>query len=113
MNKAYVISLLIIGLFSVINLVSAANSVNIINPLNGVNNFSDLLQNIVTQVGLVIATLGTIMIIVAGIFYLTSAGNPERMSMAKKTIAYAIIGIIIGIIASIIPNMIKQIIGAS
>jgi len=111
---AYLFFLLAIFLLFQALFVSAqGNSVSITNPLNGVSNFADLLKNMITQVGLVIASLATIMIVVAGVFYLTSAGSPERIGMAKKTLSYAIIGLIIGITASIIPGIIKSIIGAS
>jgi NAD/NADP transhydrogenase beta subunit len=53
------------------------------------------------------------MIIVAGIFYLTSAGNPQRIETAKKALIYAIAGIAIGLAATAIVNIIKNVIGAT
>lgn len=88
-------------------------AVTIPNPLNGVDNFCQLLTKIASGVGVFIASLGTIMIIVAGIFYLTSAGSPERIGVAKKALFYAIIGIVIGVAASGIVEIIKGIIGAN
>ena len=58
---------------------------------------------------MLIASLGTIMIIVAGIFYLTSAGSPERIGVAKKALIYAIAGIAIGVAATAIANIIVDI----
>lgn len=113
MNKKLVS---IIILTSLLGLVSfALAQVEIRNPLEpgGVNNFGDLLGKIAIGVGTLIATLGVIMIIVAGILYLTSAGSPERIGTAKKALIYAIVGIAIGLAANVIVSIIKGIIGAS
>ncbi|OGZ78144.1 MAG: hypothetical protein A2358_02225 [Candidatus Staskawiczbacteria bacterium RIFOXYB1_FULL_37_44] len=83
--------------------------VTIPNPLTGVNNFGELLLKIADGVGTVVASLGTIMIIWAGILYLTSAGSPEKMTKARTALTYAIIGIVIGISARAIVLIIEQI----
>ncbi len=87
-------------------------AVTIPDPLNG-QTFPGLLCKIADGVGTLIATLGTIMIIVAGIFYLISAGNPQKMETAKKALIYAIVGIVIGIAAKAIVGIVGGIIGAS
>ena len=68
-----------------------------------------LLTRIAQGVGRLIGILGTIMIIIAGILYLTSAGSPERMTKAKTALTYAIIGIAIGISAEAITETILSI----
>jgi hypothetical protein len=93
-------------------IIKAADSATISNPLSA-NNFTALLTNIATAVGTLIATLGVIMLIVAGIFYLTSAGNPERISTAKKALIYAIAGIVIGLAANAIVSIIQQTLGVT
>ena len=108
MKKAYIFSVILIGLFCLTQLVF---SEGIKNPLTNVNDFGQLLTKIAQGVGALIATLGTIMLIVAGILYLTSAGSPEKMGTAKKALTYAIIGIVIGLAASAIVEIIKGIIG--
>jgi protein-S-isoprenylcysteine O-methyltransferase Ste14 len=104
----------LIHLFSVISLLFSANivfaQVTIPNPLNGVNTFGDLLLRIAGGVGTVVASIGTIMIIWAGILYLTSAGSPEKMTKAKTALTYAIIGIVVGLAATAIVQIIEQII---
>ena len=82
------------------------------NPLK-YNNFSDLITNgIIPAVAGVVGSLATIMIIVAGILYLTSAGSPEKIKTAKTAFIYAIIGIVIALAASAIASIIKGVIGA-
>lgn len=81
------------------------------NPI-GASDFSELLTDIADAIGTLIATLGGIMILVAGILYLTSAGNPEKIATAKKALIYAITGIVIGLAAGAIVDIIKENIGA-
>lgn len=113
MNKKVIYSVVFVSLFCLVT-ITAGQGVVIPNPLarGGVNTFGDLLAKIATGVGMLIATLGTIMLVVSGILYLTSAGSPERMGTAKKALIYAIVGIVIGLAAAAIVEIIKNIIGA-
>jgi NAD/NADP transhydrogenase beta subunit len=52
------------------------------------------------------------MIIVAGILYLISAGNPGRIETAKKALIYAIAGIVISMLATAAVSLIKSALGA-
>ena len=69
-------------------------------------------MGIASAIGPLIASLGSVMIIVAGILYLTSAGSPEKVGTAKKALVYAIAGIAIGLAASSIVQIVKGIVGA-
>ncbi len=109
MNKK-IILLIFVGLFGLTSF-ALAQVVEIRNPLSA-QNFGQLLLQIAGAVGLLVGTLGTIMIIVAGILYLTSAGSPERMKTAKTALVYAIAGIVIGIAATAIVEVIKSVLGA-
>ena len=100
MNKKIVLLLVLISLFGLVSSTSAA--VVIPNPLGGVNDFGQLLLKIAQAVGVLIGALGTIMIIVAGILFLTSAGSTERITKAKTALVYAIAGIAIGVSATAI-----------
>ncbi len=88
-----------------------ASAVVIPNPL-GYDNFHELLFGLARAVGGLIAGLGTIMIIVAGILYLLSAGSPERIRTAKTALFYAIVGISIGLLAEGIVYLIENMLGA-
>lgn len=103
-NKKIIFAVIFLTLISV----SGVALAGVTNP-SSFETFPALLKNIVTEVGKLIVTLGAIMIIVAGILYLTSAGNPGRMETAKKALTYAIVGIVIGLAASAIVNTIETI----
>ena len=77
-------------------------------PNYGPKDLCALLTGISSAVAGVVGTVGVIMIIVAGIFYLTSAGNPERIGVAKKTLIYAIVGIAIALSAGAIIAIVKK-----
>jgi hypothetical protein len=96
--------------FVVFQYVNGQGPVTIPNPLGTTNTFKDLLINIANGVGVLIASLGVIMIIFSAILYLTSAGNPEKIQTAKKALIYAIAGIVIGISATAIVEIIEGII---
>lgn len=58
-----------------------------------------LAQKIVNTMLLIAGIVAVIFIILGGIAYMTSTGDPGRITQAKHTILYAIIGLIITIIA--------------
>ncbi len=110
MNKKIIILFSIIGLLSVASLISA--QVTIPNPLR-YNNFGQLLlEGIIPAVAGLVGAISVIMIIVAGILYLTSAGSPTKMETAKKALIYAIAGIVITLMAGAIVATIKFALGA-
>ena len=63
---------------------------------------ADVFKKIMNLLLTIFGSLGVIALVVSGIFYLTSAGDKERATQAKKYLIYAIIGLGIGIGSSII-----------
>ncbi|MBI2050065.1 MAG: TrbC/VirB2 family protein [Candidatus Staskawiczbacteria bacterium] len=84
----------------------------IANPL-GVDSICGLLTSIITAVAGIVGAISVIMITVAGIMYLLSAGDPNKMETAKKALFYAIIGLAIAVSASTIVAVIKQVVNAN
>ena len=107
MNKKIICLAIFVGALCLASLASAQS---IPNPLGSTSDFPTLLGKIADGIGTLIASLGVIMIIVAGIFYLTSAGSPERTGTAKKALIYAIVGIAVGLAAKAITDVILGII---
>ncbi|MBU4204629.1 pilin [Patescibacteria group bacterium] len=96
MKKIYILPLLIIIGVSFVSLATAAE---ITNPLGNTKDIKTLITKIADGVVVIIGPIATIMLIVAGILYLTSAGNPERINNAKTALIYAVIGIAVAISA--------------
>lgn len=69
---------------------------------NASTGFSNLLKRIVNILSVIIGVIAVIMIIFGGFRYITSGGAPEKVTGAKNTILYALIGLIIVALAQII-----------
>jgi hypothetical protein len=57
---------------------------------------------VISILSLAIGIIAVIMIIIAGFKYVTSGGDANRVSSAKNTLLYAIVGIVIAALAQII-----------
>jgi hypothetical protein len=75
------------------------------NPLE-YKTVEELATNILSTLRSIIVVLSIIFIVLGGIFYITSAGNDERMKIAKGSIFASMIGLAIGIAA---PSFLKEI----
>lgn len=76
----------------------------------GGNNNEDKLMstigNVLNTIYGLIAIIAVVMIVIAGVKYMTSQGDPGKVAGAKNTIMYAIIGLIIVIFAFAITNFV-------
>ncbi len=60
------------------------------------------LQNIVTGISSIAAAIAVIFIVVSGIKYSISQGDPGKIKQAKEQIIYSIVGLVIVIFAFVI-----------
>lgn len=65
-----------------------------------------IVRTIIQVVIYVVGLLAVVMIIIGGIMYSTSAGDPGKVKKAKDTIMYGIIGLVIAVLAFAIVNFI-------
>lgn len=70
----------------------------------------DVIKNIISILFWIIGILAVIVIIYAGITFITAAGNPSKVAQAKTMIIYAVIGLAVAILAYAIVNFV---VGAS
>lgn len=70
-----------------------------------------IIKSITGLLKVIAISVGTIMIIISGIQYLTSAGNEERTSKAKKTMLWTIVGVAIVVAVDFIVGFIQEILG--
>lgn len=107
MKKLFFISILSI-ILTVPLIVGAADTVTIPNPLK-----TDSITGLIGIIGGILqvaaVTIGVIMIIIAGIQYMTSAGNEEKAKKAKQTIVYTLIGVAIVTAANFIVQLVSEI----
>ena len=73
------------------------------------NNTNDLMTRVNTIINVVIGFVGlvaVVVIILGGISYTTSAGDPGKVKKAKDTILYGIIGLVVAVLAFAIVNFV-------
>jgi amino acid transporter len=106
-------TLIFIGILSIIVLVpiiAGAETVEIPNPLK----YDDPLKIIGAITGLLqmlAIAVAVIIIIIAGIQYMTSAGSEDKAKKAKNMIVYALIGVAIVTAVNFIIGLIEEILG--
>lgn len=89
---------------------------NIVAPANvpaNITTGADLIKYVQSVLGWVFAfavVIGTVMIIYAGIIYLTSAGSAEKVKSAVQIMIYAVVGIAITGFAWSLVNVLQSII---
>lgn len=66
----------------------------------------DIIQNILTTIIVVSGTIAVVFVIVGGVKYITSSGNPAEIEKARKTIIYALIGLAVCTLAFVIVNFV-------
>ncbi len=68
------------------------------NPV-GSNDFGNILGVVINGLLLFAGAVAVLFLIIGGFRYVVSAGNPDQVEGAKKTILYAVLGLIIIFIA--------------
>lgn len=89
------------SVLSILASTQAGQAKNGVNAIGGSGN-DDLTASISTIINAVIFVIGivaVIMIILGGISYATSQGDPAKVKKGKDTILYGIIGLIVALLA--------------
>jgi hypothetical protein len=82
----------------------------ICNPLRSTN-IVDIIKNIVTLLFNFALVLTPVMVVVAGIMFVTAAGDPGRISTAKSILLWTIVGLVIIILSRGLVAVLGAIIG--
>jgi hypothetical protein len=61
----------------------------------------------------VVGILGVIGFVIAGIIYLTAAGDEGQIDKGKQAMVYSIVGIIVALLGVIIINAVKTMLGGT
>jgi len=116
----FIISFFIIGL-SVINVYAKkdppdspppAKGGSISNPLNATS-FTGLISGIANWVFMIAIPLATLMFLIGGFMFMTSGGNDQRVTQAKKTMLWAAVGLAVCLIGAGFTSIIRQLLGAN
>jgi hypothetical protein len=112
----------LISLFSILILLVFPSLV-LADPRSGstdidVNNVSisqlgDIIKRVIDALFGIAGAVIILIIIVGGVRYILSAGDPKAVQSAKGTITFAVIGLVIILLAVVIVNVIGNLLGAS
>lgn len=69
------------------------------NPSGNNDKFNKVIENITNTLLFAIGIISVIMIIVGGLKYTTSDGDPAKAKSAKNTVLYAVVGLVIAVLA--------------
>lgn len=72
----------------------------------GDQNLSDIIATVVNIISIVVGVVAVIMIIWGGLKYITSGGESGKITSAKNTIIYALIGLVIVALAQFIVHFV-------
>ena|SRR3989344_2488780 len=72
------------------------------------NTFNDVLATTINIISVVVGVIAVIMIIFGGFRYVTSGGDATKVTSAKNTILYGLIGLVIVALAQIIVRFVLQ-----
>lgn len=75
--------------------------------------FGDVATTVVTILTGISGSIAIVLIIIAGIKFVTSGGDPKKLAGAQATITYAIIGIAITVLAFVILKALQIFIGSN
>jgi hypothetical protein len=90
---------------------STASNIVLTNPLTAPD-FTTVLNNFLNFLFTdIVLPLMVIMVLVGAIQFMTSAGNPEKVTQAKNTLIYAAIGVAVALLATSATSIIKSILG--
>ena len=72
----------------------------------------DIIGNIMQWLLVLVGILAVIAFVISGILYLTSAGNEDQISQAKRAMVWAIVGVIVALLGLIVLNAVTLMLDA-
>jgi hypothetical protein len=75
-------------------------------PLPRTQADQDLVQTVINIIFVILGAVAVMMVVVGGIQYSASQGDPQGISKAKNTILYAIIGLVLAIFSRAIIGLV-------
>lgn len=95
--------------FTIMANIAAGQVINIPNPLgSGGQDIPTLIGTIATWLLGIGTVLATIVVLWAALLFMTSGGNPNRVTQARQTLWYAIIGLAVLILADGVALLIQN-----
>lgn len=106
--KLFIISFLSLFLVGLSTVQGVEWSGGIENPLEA-DSFTELVENIITWIVNIGISVAIIMIIYAGLLFMTAAGEEEKITKARKALIWSLIGLAVLLIGKGFVSIIKDI----
>lgn len=87
--------------------VALADAVQVPNPITK-GDLGGVLSGVVNALLIFAAAVAVLFLIIGGFRYVVSTGNPDQVESAKKTILYAILGLIIIFVAYVLVTLLQD-----
>lgn len=94
------------GSTSAINVSKGCSGGEVCKELKNTNAVNPLVRTLIGTMLFILGTISVIMIIVGGIKYTTSNGDQAKVTSAKNTILYAVVGLVVALLAYAIVNFV-------
>lgn len=72
-------------------------------------NANDVIKTVINVLLFIVGGISVVMLIIGGILYTTSAGDSGRVTLAKNTVTYAIVGLVISFLAFAVVNYVVKV----
>jgi ABC-type transport system involved in cytochrome bd biosynthesis fused ATPase/permease subunit len=76
-------------------------------------NLTSIIIGVMNWLLVILGILGVIGFVIAGILYLTAAGNDDQMKRAKNAMTWSIIGVIVGLMGYVIIQAVDSMLNGS
>lgn len=103
------INFMVIANFIALNNTNAATTTYILSRTTTTTDFKLLLINLLRWLLSVIGNIALIMFIIGGIMYMTSAGDPQKASSAKKIVLMTSVGLMLALLSYSILELLNHI----
>lgn len=108
--QTFLIAAGLIGSFAVVAPASDAGAINVFGGCSGNggtevcsarsrDGVNDIVQTVIDLLFWVIAIIAVVMIIVGGIKYVVSNGDASKITSAKNTVLYSVVGLVVALLA--------------
>jgi len=91
-------ALYLAAIFQIANIANAATTYKVTNPI-ATSDFAKIVTNFLKWFLSVAGSFALIMLIVAGIMYMTAAGDPQKAASAKKMVLITLGGLILSLLS--------------
>ena len=109
-------SLVAVFIFIIIGVLFLTDSVEAVieipNPLEATT-VEALVEGIIDFIRILAFAITPLLIILAGFYFITAAGDPNKVQTAKNIIKYTLIGLVIILLAEVLIAVIKEILEVS